>query len=300
MTEVGDAFAGTAGSTSPSPNADPSQVRDLNDPGDATSRNYRYQHAYGVIIMIAAKRRVRPYVAIWCEHHEDILAQKNDGKFDGYQIKTSRPEVGPWKLTDGELTKSIGRFVELVAEFGDYIGNLFFVSNKEIDRVTEENKDAKRRSRCPGLFLHHVKGCSDRDAVSAPFDSAFDELQATCGCSAEQLISVLHRLDFILGPSRGEFDSALSNEHLANLEPCRNLSATALNAFRDDLVALVFRASSLQVTDPLRHVRSLVRPQDDDPVLAAKRIVIDEALSYRQPSTVTAHVAGFMPPERRV
>jgi Cap4 dsDNA endonuclease len=77
----------------PGGGTDPSEVRNLTDPGDATSRNFRYQHAYGVVLLVAAKRGLRPYVAIWCEHHEDFLAQRDDGLFDGYQIKTARPEV---------------------------------------------------------------------------------------------------------------------------------------------------------------------------------------------------------------
>src|ERR1700722_6349897 len=107
----------------------PSEVRNLTDPGDATSRNFRYQHAYGVMLLVAAKRGLRPYWAIWCEQHEDFLAQRHDGLFDGYQIKTARPELGTWTLKDGEFTKSIGRFVDLVAEFGDRIGELYFVSD---------------------------------------------------------------------------------------------------------------------------------------------------------------------------
>ena len=45
-------------------------------------------------------------------------------------------------------------------------------------------------------------------------------------------------------------------------------------------MALVHRASSLQVTDPIRHLRPLVEPRDGDPALAAKKIVIADALRY--------------------
>lgn len=105
-----------SGAVRPRLGADPSETRNSTDPGDATSRNFRYQHAYGVMLLVSAMRGLRPYAAIWCEQHEDFLAQRQDGSFDGYQIKTSRPELGAWTLKDGELTKSIGRFVDLVAE----------------------------------------------------------------------------------------------------------------------------------------------------------------------------------------
>ena len=246
-------------------------MRNTTDPGDATGRNFRYQHAYGVMLMAAARRGQRPYVAIWCEHHEDFLAERTDGVFDGYQIKTSRPECGAWRLTDGELTKSIGRFIDLVAEFGDRIGELYFVSNTEFDEVTPASKDERRRGRCPRHFLCHVHGCPTRADVGAPFDSAFDELQATCGCEAGELLAVLHRMTLVLGPSRNECDATLSHEHLAPLDNCRTLNAAELDAFRDELVAVVHRASSLQVTDPIRHLRPLIAAQDTDPSLIYSR-----------------------------
>src|ERR1700694_353 len=143
------------------PTAKPSPVEafDSTDPGDATQRNFRYQHAYGVILLVSGKLGLRPYTAIWCEQHEDYLAERNDAKFDAYQIKTSRPESGAWKLNDRELIKTIGRFAELVGEFEDSIADLFFVSNKDCETVGPDNSDDRLRSLCPQLFLEHVRSC---------------------------------------------------------------------------------------------------------------------------------------------
>lgn len=100
-------------------------------------------------------------------------------------------------------------------------------------------------------------------------------------------------MDLILGPSRGEFDAALSHEHLARLDDCYTCNAEELDAFRDDLVAVVHRASSLQVTDPIRHLRPLIAAGDPDPALAAKRLVVAEVVVYRAP---TADTRGFLFP----
>jgi hypothetical protein len=127
----------------------PAEVRDTSDPGDTTARNYRYQYGYGAILLVAARCGDRSYVALWCEHHEDFLAQRSDGRFDGYQVKTSRPELGAWTLRHPELVKSIGRFVDLVSMFGDHIGRLFFVSNTECDTVTPASTDDRKRGACP-------------------------------------------------------------------------------------------------------------------------------------------------------
>ena len=262
------------------PPADPAEVRDLRDPGDATVRNFRYQHAYGVMLLVAAKRGERPYRALWCEHHEDFLAERTDHRYDGYQIKTSRPELGAWTLTDGELVSSIGRFVGLVGEFGDRIANVYFVSNTECDHVTEESRNERKRGNCPKLFLEHVKKCDAPAEIQSPFLETFNNLQAQCGCEADGLHVVIQRMDIITGPSRSDFEAALSHEHISKLDGCQGLPAEQLDGFRDALVATVYRASSLQVGDPLRHLRPQLSGEPD-PTLMAKRLAVEEIVIYR-------------------
>lgn len=252
--------------------------RNVDDPGDATARNYRYQHAYGVILLVAAKRGQRPYTAIWCEHHEDFLAKRSNGRFDGYQIKTRRPERGPWKITDPEFVHAIARFVDLVSAYKTKIEQLFFVSNAEFDQVEDSNKDDSRRGRCPTLFLKHVRSCSSPGELSPPYLQVFDLLQAGCGCDADALFAATTRMDLVQGPSRADFDAVLSNEHLGSLEECKRFTATQLNTLRDDLVAKICRASSLQTGDPIRHLRSLISGREPDPAVTAKRIVVSEVL----------------------
>ena len=179
-------------------------------------------------------------------------------------------------MKDGEFTKSIGRFVDLVAEFGDRIGELHFVSNTDFDTVTSASRDDKRRGRCPRLFLECIRGCRSRADIALPFDGTFDELLAECSCDPDDLVAVLQRVNLILGPSRSEFDAALSHEHLAQLGDCRSYNAQQLDSLRNNLVAVVYRASSLQVTDPIRHLRPMIDAQDPDPALSAKRIVVAE------------------------
>jgi hypothetical protein len=232
------------------------------------------------MLLVSGKLKLRPYVAIWCEHHEDYLAERDDKKFDAYQIKTSRPESGAWKLNDLGLIKTIGRFVELVDEFGDAIERLLFVSNTECEIVGPDNKNDRLRAQCPRLFLEHVRSCKSPDNINEVFKPTFLNLQAECGCSGELLLRVLNRMDIIRGPSRGEIDAALSHEHIAKLDTCKSLDAEKLDGFRDHLVGVVYRASSLQVEDPVRHLRPLIDGTDMDPRLAAKRLPIDRLAAY--------------------
>src|SRR4051794_4144319 len=82
---------------------------------------------------------------------------------------------------------------------------------------------------------YHLRGCVAPSSLAAPFSDAFTELQAACGCDADQLFAVLQRVNLMVGPSRGEFDATLSHEHLGQLDDCRNLNPAQLDAFRDDL-----------------------------------------------------------------
>jgi hypothetical protein len=263
---------------------DPAAVSDTDDPGDATLQNYRYQHAYGAILLASARRGEVPYVAIWCEHHEDLLAERTDGTYDGYQIKTSRPENGAWRMNDEDVVKSIGRFVDLIGEFGDRIGSLFFVSNTDFDHCSDSVRDEKRRRRRPRAFLDHVRSCASHSDIASPYDATFLELQGECGCQPDVLFVVLRRLDLINGPSRDSFHAVVAHEHLGRLPECCNLEPARLDEFCEDLIALVCLASSLVVTDPIRHLRPLINSGNGialDPTLAAKRLTVAEVVVYR-------------------
>ncbi|MCB8820918.1 dsDNA nuclease domain-containing protein [Microvirga rosea] len=244
------------------------------DPGDETERNFRYQHQYGVVLLAAVRRGTLKYIALYCEHHEDFLAERPDGLFDAYQIKTSRPENGAWTLTSPALTKSIGRFVDLMTAFPGQVGRFVFVSNSDVDSVTVASTDDKRRGRCPGLMLDHVKSCSDADAMQPPFRSTFDALAAELGADKAQLFEVLRRLETVKGPSREDFDAALAQEHIGGLTECAHLAPGPLRELCNDLVARFHRAASLFVVDPDRHLAKIPSGTTDDPVITAKRIVI--------------------------
>ncbi len=55
-----------------------STTADNSDPGDQTQRNFRYQHAYGAILLTNSAAGKLDYKAIWCEHHDDFLAEISD------------------------------------------------------------------------------------------------------------------------------------------------------------------------------------------------------------------------------
>ena len=268
------------------------------DPGDETERNFRYQHQYGVVLLAAVRRGTLNYVALYCEHHEDFLAERADGLFDGYQVKTSKPENGAWTLTSAAFTKSVGRFVDLMAAYPGQVGKFVFVSNSDVDSVTPASTDDKRRGRCPGLMLEHVRSCSDADAIKPPFRNAFDALAAELGAEKDRLFEVLQRLDTVKGPSREDFDATLAQEHIGGLAECAHLTPGPLRELCNNLVACFHRAASLYVVDPDRHLAGFSSGTTDNPVIKAKRIVVadvvlvppskaSDTFRYQGPPTIT-------------
>ena len=183
-------------------------------------------------------------------------------------------------MLDAEIVKSIGRFIDLVREFGTKIGDLFFVTNTDFDSVIDTHKDEKRRARRPREFLSHVHGCGTHAAISPLYLTTFNELQGECGCTADELFVVLQKMDLILGPSRDSFLAVISHEHLGAMPECSALSPATLDAWRDKLIAVVSAGSALAVTDPIRHLRPLIDATDLDPVLQAKRIVVEVVMVY--------------------
>ncbi len=267
------------------PPQDPAATPDWNDPGDDVQRNFRYQHAYGAILLIAGASGRREIVAVWCEHHEDLLGERADGLYDAYQVKTRREEDGYWLLTDEPLRKSLKRFTLLVQQFDEHIHSTVFVTNTGVRNgpVNSKNDSGKRRD--PWSLLHAVCTSADHTALEEPFATAFQELVGYCGCTPEVLFSTLRRTRIVKGPPRDGFDDEVAHTHLPQVQECSGMPPAMLNAVRDEIVQRVHLASSRRVDDPSRRWR----PQDGSAgvpaeVLAkrlAVSVVIDGVQSAR-------------------
>ena len=174
--------------------------------GSDTERNYRYQHAYGVILLIGSAMNQLPYIAIYAEHHEDFICERLDGKVDGYQIKTRDPKDGEWTLSHEPIKKSIKRFVDLNKAFSDGICSLNFVSNSDYSDPGFDISDQQKLRRSPIKFLKIIKEKSCVEEIPTPFDITFQELKEYCTCSADDLFLTLKKVDLLLGPGRDSFE----------------------------------------------------------------------------------------------
>jgi Cap4 dsDNA endonuclease len=250
----------------------PTDKRNQTDPGDDVLRRFRYQFAYGVILLLGAATRRLEYRAIWCEQHEDFLAENSEQNFDAYQVKTRKPELGAWELNDEAMWKSIARFVELDRAYPGKIRFFKFVSNAEYSNSSA----AEREHLSPVSLQTAIRGVRRWDELSGSAKKGFELLMEKTSALPEELFSVLSRLDLVQGPTLGAFEDELCQRHLSTLAECSNLSAAALARIREALIAKVGESSSLFTDDPARHWVALNRDLQKDPLLLAKRILVDD------------------------
>lgn len=238
----------------------PTDILDENDPGDETQRNFRYQHGYGAILLISSYVNSLPYISVWCEHHEDLLAETDSGTFDAYQVKTRKPENGEWTIVDEEMKKCLKRFVELYKKFGHQIGKFAIVSNVTFMTCDLNLKDQARVIKSLVRLLEAVTTCDNIHLLPTKFAGVFAGLVEEFGCTAEELHYVLKRTELVKGPSRDSFDTEISHSHLTKCPECRHFDFTNLNKIRDEVIQKVYAASSLKIDNSLEHIQSIQNP----------------------------------------
>jgi hypothetical protein len=269
---------------------DPSKILDVTDPGDELQRNIRYQNACGVIVLLRALLEKNNYVAVWCEHHDDYLGQRADGLYDGLQIKSRKPELGEWKITDEQLKKSIKKFVNLDKRFPGMMGDFYFVSNAVISDSEQESMIGK----CPQKFVDQIKDVAmSGGEIDEKFKDSFENLRSYCGCTEEELKNTVLRLNFVKSPARDGFHDIISNGILAKLPHCAGLLPFQLDSLLDDLVQIIHEASSLLTTDPQQYWLCKKDPDDENPFLLAKRVSVEAIL-------VTIQDQNLSPPIRLI
>lgn len=252
----------------------PTDSRDLSDPGDEVLRKFRYQHAYGVVLSVGIATVKLDYTALWCEQHEDFLAETAVGLFDAYQIKTRKSELGEWELNDEAFWKSIARFVKLDIAYPDKIRSFKFVSNTQFS-----NSAAKGREYLsPRKLLTGIQSATQWVDLVDDVKKGFEWLKDKLDVEATHLFSVLRRLNVILGPTERAFEDELAQRHITTLAECESMNASSLARVREALIGRIAEASSLVTDDPSRDWVGLTHKLDEDPFLQSKRITAEDII----------------------
>lgn len=117
----------------------PANTLSLTDPGDDTQRRYRYQAFYAALISLELLIEDTEFEEVFCEHHEDTLIKKKNGKFVGIQVKTRQPGRDPFKADEEQIINSLCRFVEQDIQFPDCFEKFIIATNYTFWNEEKEN-----------------------------------------------------------------------------------------------------------------------------------------------------------------
>ena len=241
--------------------------------GASTLQRYTYQAAYGVILYASVRRGINDYIAIYCEHHEDLLCEKEGGVFDAYQVKTSSRR---WTVSSPDFVKAISRFIQLDAEFPQRIESFCFVSDRE-DLIVPTTRTERGQATDLNGFRQNIQACKAPEEIPELYRAAFDKLRNRIeinhgiACGITQLFKVLSRLDLQAGPHSTAVEAVILADHISTIPECRDHSGDWGSVAKYWLER--FMAASRHANDhPDRHVLGVRDGAFDAHAIGQRRI----------------------------
>jgi Cap4, dsDNA endonuclease domain len=165
----------------------PDTVPATGDPGDDTALRYRYQWTYAAIICCLLLDETQDIVEVFCEHHEDVLIKRADGKFSGLQIKTRELDQEVWKTSDDAVRSSFARFAKLEAQFPGHFQTFRFLTNHPL-YAAGNGKDLR-------YVLKKSKEVASVGDLSGPAAKFLSHIARKAGCTAEVAFTALSKAD---------------------------------------------------------------------------------------------------------
>ncbi len=263
-------------------NVDHGDLTHNRDIGDDVQRRFKYQHGYGVILLCGMFTGTIPYSALICEEEDDYRGVEGEYS-DFFQVKTKAPHTQKWQLKSPDFQSAIKRFCHHIERFGSKSRKFFFVSNLELYDTTAE----KRIKHSPAALIRSVQSVKSSKQLPPPFGGIFENLCKDLKVESDILFGVLTKLEFQKGPSIDDFEAVISSSHIANISECEGLSGSVQNGIRDELLQVVFDASSLTLNDSSKY-EPPVGPHAENALQKAKRltcsVVRDAILRGPQPA----------------
>lgn len=245
------------------------------DRGDETQALFMYQWAAGVVILAGALTSQNQYVAIWCEHHDDLLAELPTGGFHAIQVKTVSAQGATWTCGDSGFSDAVRKFAEHESKYQSQIEQYIFFSNAKPYVPGKTAKLPTKLASSPLRVRDECRAVGGEAHIPAPYKAAFDALVKSTGVAPETVFNVLRKLEFQAGPPLEGF-----REHLGQvigcIPTCKQFTVAWLDRVRDELLHLVGKASSLDV--PSLNFYASILQSDGRPVAAvrSKRISIED------------------------
>lgn len=245
------------------------------DRGDETQALFMYQWAAGVITLAGALTSSNGYVAIWCEHHDDLLAELPEGGFHAIQVKTISASGATWTCSDSGFVDAVRKFAHHDFKYASEIQQYIFFSNAKPYVPGDTAKAPMKLASSPLRVRDECRAVPGEGNISAPYKASFDSLVKSSGATPAAVFQVLRKLEFQIGPPLDGFRENLALV-IGGIPACRQLTVGWLNKVRDELLLLVGKASSLDV--PSLDFYASILQSDGRPVAIArsKRISVED------------------------
>lgn len=252
----------------------PVEVVDADDPGDDTTRRFRYQWAYGAILCLALLKEDPEFAFVYCEHHEDILLACLDGKFCGIQVKTRAEGYETFKASEEPIVKSLQRFVALEIKFGDQFRRYTIATNCGFWTQDETRDNLK-------FVQKIVSDCASNSTAlgsNRVLSNIVTKLKLIQGCTDAVIASMFAKL--VLQSEMPTLRDAHLRlvSHLDEHDDVSGLTLKEVSTIGYRLTDLVGRASSRECEPTYKDYAAVMRdPQGaaDQAIIEGKRIDAD-------------------------
>ncbi len=265
------------------------------DAGDDMQRRIRYQAGYAAILSLQLIDNASEYDEIFCEHHEDVLIKRKDGRFIGVQVKTRLSGREAYRSDDTEIISSIVRFCELDQEYPGSFTRFVIATNHSFWAEDKDN----------GKNLHYVI-----NTVNSIKEQGYSSLPKNVRLYVDKIIKALklspkdtNNQNLVLNVIR----RITLNDDLPKFEDldlriaqtipvyysCKDASLDQLMSAANELINQSLRAGSLANVTPLRNYFSYCADPQRAKIASTidgKRITISKTLSLLEKSINTLNL----------
>lgn len=170
------------------------------DRGDETQALFMYQWAAGVVALAGALASLNDYLAVWCEHHDDLLAELPSGAFHAIQVKTNSAQGATWSCGDSGFIDAVRKFAEHESQYASQVEQYVFFSNAKPYIPAKTAVTPSKLASSPFRVRDQCRLAVDANGIPSPYKTSFDALVAATGVAPELIFRVLRKLEFQKGP----------------------------------------------------------------------------------------------------
>ena len=245
------------------------------DRGDETQALFMYQWAAGVVTLAGALASQNDYLAVWCEHHDDLLAELPSGAFHAIQVKTNSAQGATWKCSDSGFIDAVRKFSEHESQYASQVEQYRFFSNARPYIPAKTAATPSTLASSPVRIRDQCRLAVDANGIPSPYKASFDALVAAAGIAPELIFKVLRKLEFQKGPPLEGFRDHLA-QVVAGIPACTQFTMEKLCKIRDEIFFLIGKASALSV--PSLDFYASILQSDGRPTAAirGKRVSVED------------------------